>query len=414
MRVLLIYFALINLIILNLNSCKPNRNENPKEIEFWHFQSEPNQKKVLLKIISEFESKYNCKIKLTDLSWKDGKTKLFAAFHSKTEPDVIELGSDWVAQFSSAGVLAELNNKHVEFDKFIEFSTEPSMYNYKIFALPWYVDTRVLFYNKTLLEGANINIDSIITFDDLINASKKIQLQYKNENKYGIAVNGPDAHRLYKKVVTYLWSYGGDILDKNGNFILNSKNNIKAIEKYKVSKSYGLMENQRTLDGEFIQGNIGFIISGAWIIEKIKNENPNLKYGVRTLPKTESNNGISFAGGEYLAVTKQGGRKPLAKEFVKFLSDGKNAIKFCKEVPEAGFPADKNYFNDNYYKTQAIRSVFAEQLKFAKMTPVHKYWLEIEEHLEKAVEEVLYDKKSSEQALNDLQKVVTEKYSKKN
>lgn len=413
MRVLLFNLLLLTFIALNINSCKPNRNENQNEIEFWHFQSEPNQKKVLIKIINEFENSYNCKVKLTDLSWKDGKTKLFAAFHSKTEPDVIELGSDWVAQFSSAGVLSELNKNQVEFDKFIDFATEPSMYNKKIFALPWYVDTRVLFYNSAMLEVANINIDSISTFEDLIAASKKIQEKYKNDGKYGIAVNGPDAHRLYKKVVTYLWSYGGDILDKEGNFVLNSKNNIKAIEKYKESKSYGLMENQRTLDGEFIQGNIAFIISGAWIIEKIKNENPTLKYKVRTLPKTEFNNGISFAGGEYLAVTKQGGKKNLAKEFVKFLSDGQNAIKFCKEVPEAGFPADKNYFNDNYYKTQLIRSVFAEQLNYAKMTPVHKYWLEIEEHLEKAVEEVLYDKKTAKQALNDLQQIVVEKYSRK-
>jgi maltose-binding protein MalE len=95
----------------------------------------------------------------------------------------------------------------------------------------------------------------------------------------------------------------------------------------------------------------------------------------------------------------------------KYLSDGINAINFCKKIPEAGFPADKNYFNDESYKSQKIRGVFANQLVYARMTPVHQYWLEIEEQLEKAVEEVLYDKKTAQQSMNDLQKLLTEKFS---
>lgn len=405
--------SLFFILVLIVNACKKDRLVNQKEIHFWHFQSEPNQKKVLVKLLAEFEKENNCKVILTDLSWKDGKTKLFAAFNSNSEPDVIELGSDWVAQFSSSKVLAELDYNAVGFDDFIPFATEPCLYKGKIYSLPWYVDTRVLFYNKDLLNSSNINIDSVKTFDDLLVASKKIQENTYLKDKYGFAVNGPDAHRLYKKIVTFLWSYGGELIDKNGEFVFNSKNNIEAVQSYKDFLKYGKLENQRTLDADFIQGNIGFAISGAWILEKIKNENPSLNFGVMKIPSTKYSNGISFAGGEYLAVTRFGGNKPLAKKLVSYLAEGKTAIRFCKEIPEAGFPADKVYFKDEFYKTQAIRSVFADQLEFARLTPVHKDWLDIEELLEAAVEEVIYNKKSPKKAMNDLQNKVNKKFKRK-
>lgn len=411
LRLSTIVLTLLLIAISLLNSCAPNRNEKLDEIEFWHFQSEPNQKRALQEILSEFEKRSNCKVNLTDLSWADGKTKLFAAFYSKTEPDVIELGSDWVAQFSSAGVLSELNSRTIDFNKFVDFTQEPCLYHNKIYALPWYVDTRVIFYNKKLLQESEVDIQSIQTFDDWLAATKKIQDHYYGQNKYGIAVNGPDSHRLYKKIASYLWSYGGDILNRKKQFVLNSQNNILAVEKYAEGLQYGIMGTQRSLDESFVQGNIGFIISGAWLLQKIQNENPTLEYGVMTLPRTNFGEGISFAGGEYLAVTELGGKKPLATKLIEFLSDGKNSIQYCKKVPEAGFPADKNYFQDEFYKSQKVRSTIAEQLKKSRMTPVHKDWLDIEEALEKAVEKVMYKKQSAKQALDELQQYCIEKFS---
>ncbi len=62
-------------------------------------------------LIAGFHREYpNIRIETEELSWADGKTKLMAGFNSETAPDVLELGSDWVAQFSSSGVLQELGS----------------------------------------------------------------------------------------------------------------------------------------------------------------------------------------------------------------------------------------------------------------------------------------------------------------
>jgi hypothetical protein len=47
-------------------------------------------------------------------------------FSSKNHPDVVELGSDWLAQFSSAGVLDIISMDSVDFSRFLDFSLPPA------------------------------------------------------------------------------------------------------------------------------------------------------------------------------------------------------------------------------------------------------------------------------------------------
>ncbi|HRP01162.1 MAG TPA: extracellular solute-binding protein [Candidatus Kapabacteria bacterium] len=391
----------IMFIALFILSCNEDSKVNDlNTIKFWHFWSEPYQVKVIDSLVKKFEEKYNVKVEMTELSWNDGKTKLFAAFSSNTAPDVLELGSDWVAQFSSAGVLDEFTTKDIDMNKYIDFATAPSYYQNKVYALPWIVDTRVLFYNEQLLYKVNGKVEPPHSFDSLLILSERIN---NIENMYGFGANGSDKHRLYKKIVSMFWSYGGDILNSKGEPVVNSPENIKAMNMYLDLSRNGIIETQRQLDAVFTEGKLGFLISGGWLIEKIKNENPNLSYHVTPIPNSTDKNGVSFAGGEYLAISAKSTNKQLAKDFAKYMTDGINSIEFCKRIVEAGFPADKNYFNDEFYKSAPRRMVFAEQLKNAKMTPVHPKWLDIENIIEEATVEVLYGKKNATVALNDAQ-----------
>ena len=50
-------------------------------------------------------------IKLTDLTWSEGHDKIVVAFASGTTPDILELGSDWIPEFSSQDVLLDVNRE---------------------------------------------------------------------------------------------------------------------------------------------------------------------------------------------------------------------------------------------------------------------------------------------------------------
>jgi maltose-binding protein MalE len=166
----------------------------------------------------------------------------------------------------------------------------------------------------------------------------------------------------------------------------------------------GLIDTQKQLDAQFAQGHVAYWNSGGWLADKIGKENPLLDYAVMPLPGSASGKpGISFAGGEYLAVNAASSNKSLALNLVKFLTDAKHALSFCKQVTEAGFPAAKAGFADSYFVSHPIRSVFARQLQSARMTPVHPRWLEMEVVIENAVVEALYGRKDAAQALHDAQ-----------
>lgn len=396
MRKSLLLLAFFALTFVSCNK----QNDSERTIKFWHFWSEPNQKQALMDLISKFEKENNCKVELTELSWNDGKTKLIAAFNSGTGPDVLELGSDWVAQFSSTGVLAELDKDTMQIDKFIEFSKEPCFWENKIYALPWVVDTRVLYFNSDILMKSGRDVNPPDTYDQLLELSRAVHL---GNDIYGFGANGSDPHRLYKKILPFFWSYGGEIFDKNGKLVLYSNANARALAMYVELSKAGMIETQRQLDAAFIQGKIAFWISGSWMLEKIKNENPKLNFGVSKLPGVETFPGFSFAGGEYIAINAKTKKVDLARTFAKYITDGANTIEFCKKVNEAGFPADKKYYNDPFFAKSEYKKVFAEQLEHSKMTPVHPNWLDIEEIIENAVVQVMYEKQGAEQALKNAQ-----------
>jgi multiple sugar transport system substrate-binding protein len=393
-------------ILFFIVSCGVQKDSpETKEITFWHFWSEPYQRVVIDSLIKEFEEINNCTVNVSELSWNDGKTKLFAAFNSKTAPDVLELGSDWVAQFSSVGVLMQMDEQEFEIDKFIDFSLSPSYWNGNLYAIPWIVDTRVMFYNQDLISQAQADDISLLTYTGVLELAQRIN---SISGVYGFGANSSDPHRLYKKIIPTFWSNGGEILDEAGNPVINSPENVKALEMYIKLSQNGILETQREIDAAFTQGKVGIWQSGAWLIKKIQNENPSLNYKMELLPGFNGKPGISFAGGEYIAISKDTKNADLAKKFVKYFTDGKQALEFCKIINEAGFPADGNYYEKVISEEVPYKEIFARQLMSSKITPIHPKWLEIESVIEDATVETLYGRKTAQESLDDAQKKLEE------
>ena len=414
-----------------INSCGSKDTVAPNVIKFWHFWSEPNQKQALIELIQKFEQEYSCKVELTELSWNDGKTKLIAAFNSGVAPDVLELGSDWITQFSSVGVLSAISPDSIDFAKFLEFSIPPAVWDNNHYAVPWIVDTRLLFYNRKLMEDAGITPIPPTTYTDLIDFANRIN--HSSKGIYGFGTNGSDPHRLYKKILPIIWTFGGEILDSLGNPVINSSKNTEALNIYLQLSRTGMIETQRQLDSYFAQGKIGFVFSGAWLIEKIKNENPHLDFGVALMPtnngihsshsnnnnnnsknnknnnpnaKNNENVGISFLGCQFLSLNAKSEKKELGLQLIRFLTDGANSIELAKQFSEGGFPADRAYFNSEVFLNDKLKTVFARQLSYAKTTPVHPRWLDIEAIIENAVAQAVYGEKNANDALNDAQVAV--------
>jgi multiple sugar transport system substrate-binding protein len=395
--------AIVLLLSTGLSNCGGDSDTGDggrTVVTFWNFWSEPGPKQALQKQIEEFEAKYpDIDVQMSELSWNDGKTKLLAAFNANNAPDVLELGSDWVAQFSSAGVLAD-QNASVDAARFAPTVLAPGRWEKGLYAVPWLIETRVLFYNKDLLAGVGVDTTTVDTlWSDVMTHAEKVRA--KGGEIYGFGANGPDANRLYKKIIPFFWSNGGDVLDEQGKPVINSAQNIEALRVYLELSRAGLIETQKGLDNKFVQGELAYWISGPWLADRISKDNPALRYGMAPLPTFPGGKSVSFLGGEYLAINEDSEHKDAAAKLVAFLISNEQVVKFCKDL--GGYaPADRSTVIDPFQQS-AMRKPYTTQIATSRMTPVHPQWLDMQTIIEEEVSAALLGTKSEEEALNAAQ-----------
>ena len=87
---------------------------------------------------------------------------------------------------------------------------------------------------------------------------------------------------------------------------------------------YGLIESQRRLEEYFRDGKIGTIVSGGWLLQRLKKTPPKFEYKIGTFFTPSGDTGMSFFGGEYLAIYKNSPRKEAADKIGRiFMPQGK-------------------------------------------------------------------------------------------
>jgi multiple sugar transport system substrate-binding protein len=345
-------------------------------------------------------------VEVTELSWADGKTKLMAGFNSETAPDVLELGSDWVAQFSSSGVLLPLDSgagvatSHAIMQRFADaprYTVPSGTWNSNYFAVPWLLDTRVIFIDDDVLKSPSDTTHGSHRMDDW--DWQTMQSMASAIGQHGIGVNGPDQHRLYKKFLPYVWSNGGDLFDSLGHPTMNLPQNVEALRFYVNQLNDGTMETQKDLDDAFVRGTLGIWFSGSWLLPRLAKA--TFHWHTELFPGNDGHAGESFAGGEYLAINAQSAMKREAALFLEYITRPDNELTFARNVNE--YPADVKSQSDTFYLHRREGSVFTAQLAHARMTPVIPQWLDVEAIIEDEVSKALYKTETPEQAMANMQ-----------
>jgi len=385
---------------------KPKPGE--KIVEFWQFWTDPKAKAVIETAVAEFEESHRgVKVKITDLTWNDGHQKIVSAFAAGRPPDLLELGSDWIAEFAAEGVLMDLTSEAVKTQN--EFAGLPAgIYNGKCYALPWYLGTRVLYINEDIAKKIGLNPNQPpITWEQLLIWIRSINKL--RPNFYGFGANAAEKHRLYKKFLPFLWSNGGTILSDDGNFsTIDSDEAVTALEYYVTLADEGFVEKQSVLDDMFVQGRLGLVFSGDWLHKRLQDSRSRLNYRVATIPFPRPGRGgqISFAGGEYLAIPAKAKEPVQALQLARLLRNEKNSINLCIATGGAT-PANLSAAANPYFAEDPIRSVFITQLQSSRMPPAHPQWVYIEQIIEEAVEKAMYKKLTPAEALDEAARKIT-------
>ncbi|MEE8576816.1 MAG: extracellular solute-binding protein, partial [candidate division Zixibacteria bacterium] len=221
-------------------------------------------------------------------------------------------------------------------------------------------------------------------------AAKRVSDSGSARGIYGWGSNTAEKHRLYKKYLPFFWSYGASIFsDINQYCVLSSSMAVEALKTYKfLHDSSGYVSNQRGIEDAFLDGKIGFIISGDWLLKRIELENRKINL-VSTLIPGMKYPGLSFLGGEFLAVNEASPNKEAALRFIKFFTSPANQLRFCKDNRSAN-PSSREASEDDYFKSNDHLQTFIRQINMAKHPPVDPDWVFIEQEIERAVEDALF------------------------
>ncbi len=381
MKKILLTFALI-LLQSQLLSAKTT-------ISWWQFWTDPTIKPVIEEMVEEFEKQNSdIAVELTDLTWANGHEKIVIAFASGNGPDIVELGSDWIAEFAVNGHLSEIKVDDAAQQEF--HGWEMATFQSKVYAKPWFLGTRVIFGNRDLLNKAGYaETFAPISLGQFKEAVYKVDSLSKKI--YGFGSNAPEKHRSYKKYLPFSWSFDAQIFsDDNRLCLLASDYAVKALNYYKeLHDSCGYVANQRGIEDAFLDGKVGFVLSGDWLLKRIENEKLDFNL-MSTLIPGDKYPGRSFMGGEFLAINSASKQKEAAQKFIDFITSPENQVKFCQANRSAN-PSSKTATEDEYFKSNTHLQTFIKQLKIANHPPVDPNWVVYESFIEKAVEDALFN-----------------------
>jgi multiple sugar transport system substrate-binding protein len=219
---------------------------------------------------------------------------------------------------------------------------------------------------------------------------------------YGFGQNIGERYVLYKKFMAFAWGNGGDVFDEAGNIVVNSPEMIESLEFYLALAPFSLQEKQEVLDQYFKTGRLGMQVSGAWNIKNYALEAPTLDYAVALVPKPALDRGThtSFAGAEMLVVFKASKHKEAATRLARFLQSYPQARALSLAAGSV-FPASVATLNDTTFTNDPRVRVFVEQAFTSRTPPNHPGWIEMEEVIDRAVEESLYGRRAPRWCLAD-------------
>ncbi len=377
-------------IAIAVGAC--NQSQHTVTLRLWHFWSEPAQQKAFETLIAEFERAHPAiHVELTPLQWSEGKAKLQIAFSSGDPPDIVHLGSEWVAEF--APVLRRLSDSIASTVR-TEFQAMGMVGTERV-ALPWTVNARVLFVHRKLGLPQNCSWNEF---------GARIRSWHKPPERYGIGLCVSDPHNVLKRTLPLLWACGGSLMASYPFSATCTAETVAALDTLVRMSAVAVVEPSRQLDARLRRGEVGAVLSGVWMLA----DSAVLKHYevMPAIPSVPGGSGLSILSGDCFAIARTSKYAAAAEELLEYLSRWETAADFCWHIPDAGFPAQSA---PSHAMLERLRgrapqwSSAYHQTVRSRLLPSPPIFLDAERTVEETLTAVLYGRLSPQQAIHALE-----------
>lgn len=437
-NILKLLVLLIALPLLGLG-CKSSgtiskESLTPVNLNYWVVFNEPGD---FSEAINAFRLQYpHINITVKKIRIEEYEDSLLRALAEGNGPDIVSLHNTWLREYKDALsplpasitlpvtevsgrttrivlrtapslTLRELRNN------FVDVAVDDSIIDEKIYGLPLSLDTLVLFYNRTLLNQANIPTPPG-TWSEFKEAVKALTLQDRNGNiiQAGVPLGTSRNINRAPDILAVLMMQNGTEMINGDRAAFNSvPDAVKdrsvfpgrdALTFYTdfaspAKEVYAWNEKLPESLNAFTSQKSAFLFGYAYHLPSIRSLAPGMDLGIAKLPQISAGSKpVNFANYWIESVTKQSKYQNEAWSFLQFAASGANVKSFLNRVQ----------------KPTALRALIAEQrqddilVSFADEVLTAQSWYRgkkpaaAEEAFRVMIDQVARGEKTPEEAIN--------------
>jgi len=308
----------------------------PVTISFWFPWVGGFQQEFYETVVKPFEeANPDIKVKMTFVENSDNSQtsdKLLTAIAGGKAPDVAMFDRFIVGEWAAMGTIEDLTEYAVRDDMekyYYKGVWSESQYKGKTYALPWNMDSRAMFYNKTLMEEAGLDPGKPpATIAEMDAMAEKIFKKNKDGSYERVGfIPWSGQGFLY----THGWNFGGE-WEKDGELTPNDPHIVKALEwmqgyarKYDSKKLLSFTDAMRqTGRHTFLSGKIGFVYEGNWLLNDM--DSAGFEWGVAPMPTEDGDQSVTWSGGWSFVMPKGAKNKEQAWRFIKFIAGKEGSL----------------------------------------------------------------------------------------
>ncbi|MBU1093210.1 MAG: extracellular solute-binding protein [Firmicutes bacterium] len=378
------------------------KDEEVVTIEFWHnYSAGDGQVAVLETLISEFEeANPNIKVNQVFMDWSALKNSVVLGASTGVLPDLLRGDIAFVPQFQSLNTLyamSEFSDYETQAAKVLAQPNSSNMMGDEYYGIAANTNTKILFYNETLLTAAGVSVPT--TLDQVWQAASSLT----DETVIGMV----EPWTGIWNVGPYIWSEGGDVLSPDNTTAdgyINSQIVVDVIQQLADLYAEGSLAGPSMDPGAvgdtdgWAAGTYALELDGPW--RAASNDTAGIEYGAMPLPAGSAGS-ISVLGGENFMQfkTSDEAHRNATWEFVKFMTDEHAQVEMAK-VGQMPVNLDA-ITNAEAFAAMPLLPIFAEALLTAKARPVIPEWSEVENIIATKVALAITGEKTVQVALDE-------------
>lgn len=336
---------------------------------------------VVQQLVPDFERRHpDIQVRVQQIPWSAAHEKLLTAYVGDAMPDAFQLGNTWIPELAVLEAIepldARLAASGIPTADYFPGILDTNVIAGATYGMPWYVDTRVLFYRTDRLREVGY-AEPPRTWESWLDAMQRLKAR-AGSGAYAILVPMTE----WQVPVILALQQGADLLrdhDQYGDF-----------EDAAFRRAFGFyLELFRTglapragaaqvanLYDDFAKGYFAFYITGPWNIGEFGRRLPpelQEQWATAALPGADdAYPGVSLAGGASLAICRRCAHRDAAWEWIAYLSEPAQQAAFYRLTGD--LPARQQAWDDAALRTHPRTRAFWEQLQHLRSTPKIPEW----------------------------------------